>query len=149
MEDGRCMRDDNENNEVLSTGILSAAEELADHQQESLGNKFLSLDNNSSSHLKQDRPSSSDLSSVRNSAYGFHTSTKEQFRQNNADIGNDFVNHHASNDDNSMNTDQESPSKVVIRSAALTQQVCSLLFLNKFATSNRLVMKTLCSKGYF
>ena len=135
MEDGRCIRDDNENNEVLSTDILSAAEELADHKQASLGNTFLSLDNNSSSHLKQDRPSSSELSSVRNSAYGFHTSTNEQFRQNNADIGNDFVNHHA-NDDNAMNADQQSPSKVVIRSAALTQQVFSLLFLNNFATSN-------------
>ena len=129
MEDGRCMRDGNENNEVLSTDILSAAEELADHKQESLGNTFLSLDNNSSSHLKQDRPSSSDLSSVRNSAYEY------SFRQNNADIGNDFVNHHA-NDDNAMNADQQSPSKVVIRSAALTQQVSSLLFLNSFATSN-------------
>ena len=130
VEDGRCMRDDNENNEVLSTDILSAAEELVDHKQESLGNTFLSLDNNSSSHLKQDRPSSSDLSSVRNSAYEY------SFRQNNADIGNDFVNHHASNDDNAMNVDQESPSKVVIRSAALTQQVSSLLFLNDIATSN-------------
>ena len=136
VEDGRCMRDDNENNEVLSTDILSAAEELADHKQESLGNTFLSLDNNSSSYSKQDRPSSSELSSVRNSAYGFHTGTNEQFRQNNADIGNDFVNHHASNDDNAMNVDQESPSKVVIRSAALTQQVSSLLFLNDIATSN-------------
>ena len=135
MEDGRCIRDDNENNEVLSTDILSAAEELAEHKQESLGNTFLSLDNNSSSHSKQDRPSSSDLSSVRNSAYGFHTGTNEQFRQNNADIGNDFVNHHA-NDDNAMNADQQSPSKVVIRSAALTQQVFNLLFLNNFATSN-------------
>ena len=130
VEDGRCMRDDNENNEVLSTDILSAAEELVDHKQESLGNTFLSLDNNSSSHLKQDRPSSSDLSSVRNSAYEY------SFRQNNADIGNDFVNNHASNDDNAMNADQQSPSKVVIRSAALTQQVSSLLFLNNFATSN-------------
>ena len=135
VEDGRCMRDGNENNEVLSTDILSAAEELADHKQESLGNTFSILDNNSSSHLKQDRPSSSELSSVRNSAYGFHTGTNEQFRQNNADIGNDFVNHHV-NDDNAMNADQQSPSKVVIRSAALTQQVFSLLFLNIFATSN-------------
>ena len=140
-------QDDNDNSGVLGTDILNAAGALADNQEASFGAKFRNFEGNSSKsnsssentstsfefhrNTKNTRTSSINsnevnLVSVQENSEGHYMEEYDHnahgMFQQNADVGDEFLDNHAANNEGT-NIEEVNPPTMVIRSVKLTQKV--------------------------